>query len=66
MEIPLTQTNYRNTSNKNFLGWMVFNQRYHVFEPGSVSPGVYEWRLETFDPFLGPFVSHGEVHIVDA
>jgi hypothetical protein len=66
VEIPLTQTAYRNDSDMNFLGWMVLNQRYHIFEPGSVSPGVYEWRWETVNPFDPLFVAQGKVQIVDS
>jgi hypothetical protein len=62
-EIPLTHTNYRSLNS--IFGWLVVNHRYHIFEPGSLAVGEYEWRWETWDPFQGPFVAHGDVNIID-
>lgn len=65
VEFPLTHSSYR-TWNSLFFGLVMGNHRYYIFEPGSLTPGTYEWRWETFDPFFGAFVAHGTVIIVDA
>ena len=66
VEIPLIHTNYRNNNNKDFRGWMVGNHRYHIFEPGSLEPGLYHWNYqETHPAFPGEDIDwHGEVLII--
>ena len=66
--LPLVDTNVRNVSNKNFLGWMMADHTYHIFPPGSVAVGDYEW-VWYFDHaiFGGPtFGGAGEVKVVPA
>ena len=43
--IPLEHTKYRVVPDPEY-GWLVITHRYHVFKPGSLSPGTYEWRWE--------------------
>jgi hypothetical protein len=64
-EIPLTPTNYRGTISP-LVGWLVANQHYHIFEPGSVAPGIYEWSWELRHPWIPGVVEEGsgEVHVV--
>lgn len=63
-EIPLTHTNYRGFVFADGGGRLVGNHRYHVFAPGSLDPGEYEWRWEYYDFFFGDyFEAFGEVHI---
>lgn len=62
--IPLTHTNYRGWVYADGGGRLVGNQRYHVFAPGSLEPGEYEWRYESHDLLFGDsFEAFGEVHI---
>jgi hypothetical protein len=46
----------------------VMAHTYHIFEPGSVNPGAYEWKWVIDAPWIpGPLVAGvGEVVIVDA
>ena len=43
----------------------VMDHRYHVFEPGSVAPGMYEWKWMSTSPFFATETVIGEVQIVD-
>jgi len=44
----------------------VVDHRYHIFEPGSLAPGMYEWRWVVTAPFFPTETVIGEIHIVDA
>jgi len=52
-EIELTETNYQDAVIGE-LGHVIFNHRYHIFEPGSLAPGEYKWRYEEDFPGFDP------------
>jgi hypothetical protein len=66
-EVPLVHTRYRVVHDTEGDGWLVINQRYFVFERGSLSPGTYKWRQEqrgwAGDPQV--YVTTGTVVITD-
>ena len=65
-EIPLTHTNYRGTVFDDGGGRLVMNHRYHIFSPGSLEPGEYEWKSVYDDSLFGDhFEAYGEFHIVE-
>lgn len=44
----------------------VMDHRYHIFTPGSVAPGAYEWKWVETSPFFPTETVIGEIHILDA
>ena len=43
----------------------VMDHRYHIFEPGSFEPGMYEWKWVSTSPFFPTETNIGKIHIVD-
>ncbi len=43
----------------------VMDHRYHIFAPGSVAPGMYQWKWVSTSPFFPTETVIGEVHIVN-
>jgi hypothetical protein len=39
----------------------VGNHRYHIFEPGSLEPGLYHWKWVSTHPFLDDIEVDGDV-----
>lgn len=65
-EISLTHTNYRGNVFDDAGGRLVINHRYHIFSPGSLDEGEYEWKWVYDDSLFGDhFETYGEVHIVE-
>lgn len=44
-ELRIVESKYRIVHDPSY-DWLVANHRYHVFKPGSLAPGTYEWRWE--------------------
>lgn len=63
-ELPLTEITHRSVRHPSGEVLPVMHHRYHLFRPGSLAPGTYEWRWDTFDTIFGGFTAHGEVQIV--
>ena len=66
VEIPIEATEYR-TEHDRATKWLIIKHHYHVFEPGSLVPGTYEWRAEAsgFADAQETFVTHGTLIITD-
>lgn len=65
-EVPITATGYRTVHDPEYR-WLIIKHHYHVFEPGSLSPGTYEWRAEAsgFPGTAEVFVTNGTLIITD-
>jgi hypothetical protein len=58
VEVPLESTEIRTVHDPEYK-WLIINQHYAVFPPGSLAPGTYSWRAE-----LGAFGDTDETSII--
>jgi hypothetical protein len=66
-ELPITKSTVRAVNSPLFGEvFHVMDHRYHIFEPGTVAPGMYEWKWVSTSPFFPTSTVIGEIHIVDA